>query len=153
MSELIFRHSKSILMISFLLLSVIAIGTAKLEITPDNRVFYGQDSEKFVELMGFEDQFEVNSVVVFAITSEKSLFDSKRFRDGLDWMDREVAGVKNFVRSISVISIPHAYSDGGEVTIGRLLSYVCPDACIEHRQGLVVQQRYAGRLVSPDAKS
>jgi len=151
--ELIFRRSKFILAISMFLLSVIAIGTTKLEITPDNRVFYGKDSEKFLELTEFEDQFEVNSVVVFAITSEKSLFDSKRFRDGLSWMDREVAGVKNFVRSISVISIPHAYSDDGEVTIGRLLSYVCPDACIEHRQGLVVQERYAGRLVSPDAKS
>ncbi len=151
-SRLIERANATLAIVLSLAL-IAASGLSQIAITPDNRAFYGVENENYQDLLRFEDKFDVNSVVAFAIHYKTPIIESLRFREALSWLEFSSPNIKNFVKSTSLSSLSQAFSVGDELLVTGLLDYVCGEVCSPELVNLLKKEKLVGRLVSPDLRT
>ena len=152
-SSVLLNYSRPIIAFVSVISILIGAGVFNLQVSPDNRAFYAADYREYADLLEFEDDFEINSFVAFGVSSSETILDSAEFRSSLRWLERESPSLRNYVRSISIASLPQAVSENDELVVGNLLDVACPDVCISSAASLVGRSQNRGRLVSNDLRT
>ena len=120
-SSVLLNYSRPIIAFVSVISILIGAGVFNLQVSPDNRAFYAADYREYADLLEFEDDFEINSFVAFGVSSSETILDSAEFRSSLRWLERESPSLRNYVRSISIASLPQAVSENDELVVGNLL--------------------------------
>jgi len=121
-----------------------------IQISPDNRVFYGQENSRYLELLEFEDSFEVNSSIVFVVSSQTGLLDDLNFRSAISFLEERASSIEGVTRAVSLSSVPYVVDSDGELDVVQFLKHFCDDICSTEARESLADHRYVGRFVSHD---
>ena len=113
-------------MLFFLALVLTLPGLSRLSVTPDNRVFYGENDDYFKDLLAFEKLFVSNTRVAFVATCERPIESCSSLRDSTRWLSANSAMLPYSTRVDSIISFPTLVSSDDSVASHSTLDYICP---------------------------
>jgi uncharacterized protein len=131
------------------------IGLTKLDISADNRVFYGPKNPYFSDYLQFEAEFSSNDNVLFVLTGPHTVLEHT-FPSAIRWLSSRVAQLEGVIRVDSLSTYPHPTTDEGELVVSSLLDWACPidrTECIRDISSELRKRHLVNRLVSEDQKS
>lgn len=136
------------------LVAVAAWGATHLQITPDNRIFYGKGNQYFLDFLKFESDYVSSDTTLFVLSSPNTLADSN-FANATRWLTEEAWTIDRSIRVDSVSTYPLATSEGDDIFIGPILDYICPSHtnCSTEKLSLLDRPGLINRLVSGDYKA
>lgn len=147
------NHRVGILLSALAILILAVVGASRLEVTSDNRVFFGSDDELFSELLAFERDFDSYTTLVVVLTTRNSL-DSSASHAALHKQlseDLLLLGAVERVSSLWTQSLAVDTDDG--VSLEPILSVPCSDqGCLKslsQSQRELITRRY----LSQDGRS
>jgi len=154
--ETIEKNRFIILLATLPLFIVAALGVTRLELNPNNRAFFSEDSERFRDLVSLEQEFELGSSLVFVAHSDKKLTESAnlvaavRSLTDYAWRLPYVVGVS------SLENVATSLSTDDSVLLGNILDSICPNS--EECAGVVgiaplMKPHILNRYVSDDLQS
>lgn len=119
------ENSRLIIAIWVVVVLVAASGATKLTVSSDNRVFYSEHNEQFLQLKQFEKKYIANNNIVFMITSDEA-GEVNSVIPILKWLSEEAWGIESVARvdSLSNYTLVHS-SSNTELELGTALDYPC----------------------------
>lgn len=149
--DLILRHRLPVVALGSILVIVASYGAIGIQISTDNRVFYGPNNKYFLDQLAFEDEFTANDNVLFVIAAPYSVVDQE-FPAAVRWLDQRARLIPHSIRVDSLWNYPRpALAPDGTVVVQSLLDWACdtdPTDCNEP-DGLF-QPHIVNRMISPD---
>lgn len=125
-----------------------AIGLTKLGITPDNRVFYGKNTEKFLDLAEFENEYGSNSNIVFVIHCDQPIDRCPELDDAVRHLTKQASLMTDVFRVESLASYPILQSTSDTVSSGSFLDFACAPSCdIDRIRSMEIDHLF-GRLTN-----
>ena len=136
-----------------------AIATSQLlpnlDISPDNRVFYHKDNDRYRILLSLEQDFELYSNITFLIYNDNELDNYSA--SAIRWFSEKLESVEGYVTQYSLANYPHISSNADEITITSVLDSACPND--RDCSSLFTTEKFdyldetTHRLISPDRKA
>ncbi|MGI9328722.1 MAG: efflux RND transporter permease subunit [Pseudomonadales bacterium] len=118
--------SKPVLSSTLWLLLTICLGSGLLElrVTPDNRIFYSEENERFADLLAFEDKYLPNNNILFVIYRASGT--PIETTDAIRWVEERAWQIRQTLRVDSIASYPIvAENSEDSVDISPLLDSLC----------------------------
>jgi len=114
----------------FLCAIAIAIpGLLRLELSPDNRVFYSTADSKYQTLLEFEAIFRPSSSISFVVTASDPIESDAAFARALQWLTQEAGNLPYAERIESLATIQHLQESGETIHSATKLAYLCEPQC------------------------
>jgi len=139
-----------------ILLVIIAssIGLTKLQISTDNRIFYGPNNPYFKDFLEFESTFTTNDNIIFVIDSSARVTEGN-YPEAIRWMTKNALALTHVIRVDSLANYPHPYAQGDTVVVESVLDWACPKAqpCANSIDDQLRSLHLINRLVSIDQKA
>ncbi len=150
----VLKRRAPILAISAAILVTSSIGTLKLKVSLDNRVFYGEENSYFRDLREFEANYTSNDNILFVVRSKSSI-NTPDYANVIRWITDQAWLIDNVVRVDSLATYPHVRSQEDTIFVGPLLDFVCPldSGCVDERAGALLSSGLINRLLSEDLGS
>ena len=102
-------------------------GLARIQITPDNRVFYGPENKQFNEFLDFEASYIPNNNIIFVVSFGEKL-EKEEHASAIRWLTDRIWTIQNVIRVDSLSSHPHAIGTADEIAVQSALDHYCPEA-------------------------
>jgi uncharacterized protein len=131
------------------------IGLTRLDISADNRIFYGPKNQFFADYLQFEAEFSANDNILFLVSAPYSVLEHD-FPSAIRWLSKKVAELDGVIRVDSLSTYPHPTMDGDEFVVVSLLDWACPTdrvMCVRDISAELRQPHVVNRLVSEDKTS
>ena len=150
----VLRRRTLILVVSAAIVVTSTIGTMKLRVSLDNRVFYGEANEYFRTLQEFEANYTSNDNILFVVRS-KSGINTEEYANILRWITNQAWLIDNVVRVDSLATYPHIHSREDTIFVTPLLDFVCPldGVCLDEKAEALLSTELINRLLSEDLRS
>lgn len=149
--DLLLRHRLPVVALGAILLVAASVGAIGIQISTDNRVFYGPNNHYFLDQLAFENEFAANDNVLFVVSAPFTVVEGD-FPAAIRWLDERARRIPHSIRVDSLWNYPRpATAPDGTVVVQSLLDWACepdPDTCQEP-DGLY-SPHIVNRLVSPD---
>ncbi len=138
----------------FLFIAVSLPGLSRIQITPDNRVFYGPDNVQFNEVLDFEAAYTSNNNIIFVVNFDEPI-SSQIHVETIRWLTDQVWAIDNVIRVDSLASHPHVRAIGDDIYVDTILDYFCPHPapCKPELEQHLEDSNLKARLVGQDLKS
>jgi predicted RND superfamily exporter protein len=126
-------------------------GTTLVQITPDNRVFYGPNNKHFNQFLDFEANYTPNNNIIFVIDLGEP-FATPRHAEAIAWLTQKVWEIDHVIRVDSIATYPEVTGTLESIEVENLLSALCPtnDFCKENAAETLDRPHLVNRLVSTD---
>lgn len=129
-------------------------GLSFLSVTPDNRVFYGQDDQYFQNLTEFEALFTSNTRIAFVVSCERAIEKCPNLLRSTLWLTDNSHQLPFVTRVDSLATYPTLVSENETITSHSLLEYTCPEtSCIESRLDQFDNEQILGRYIDSTRKT
>lgn len=141
-----------LLFTSFILAAIPGLG--RIQITPDNRVFYGPENTQFNEVLAFESAYTSNNNIILVINFGEK-FHNQKHVEAVRWLTEEVWSLDNVIRVDSIATHPHVRGIDDDIFVENTLDYFCPppDSCHEDLARYLRDTNLENRLISSDLQS
>ena len=155
MLELLLANRAKVLAAFLCLLALTLPGLSRLQVSPDNRVFYGDGDPRYSLLREFEDTFRPSSNITFILTSSRPLSESPHFAESIRWISDRAELLPTARRVDSLSTYPYLTSSGDEVANLPIVDYVCPTKtkCLSQRSNALSSKYLQRRYISDDEKT
>jgi uncharacterized protein len=151
--DVIANYRTSVLVIASVVLIGLGSGITHLEVTTDNRIFYGPQNRYFQDFLAFEAEFSPNDNILFVINAPFSVTENE-YPEAIRWLTSQAFTLSHVIRVDSLSTYPHPWTDGDELIVEPLLDWACPsNECIHDLVSAATESRLTNRLVSPDGTS
>ncbi len=150
----LFQHRTYVAVTSFIVVIVAAAGLTNLQISTDNRVFYGDANEHFAEFLEFEANYTSNNNILFVLHGP-TVVVNRHYAEAIRWLTDEAWSIQNVIRVDSLSTHPVVTSSGDDIDVTPLLDFYCPPKmdCIERNQKHLKSPEIVNRLVNGDLRS
>lgn len=150
----ILEHRRLVLICVSLVTLIFGLGLLRLQVSTDNRVFYGPDNPYFDTFLEFERTFTTNDNIVFVVHAPYSI-EKHPYPEAIRWLTSQAFGLENVIRVDSLANYPHTSNDGESISVDPLLDWACPTNadCNSSLKSALERSHLFNRLVSPDLKS
>ncbi|NBC22548.1 MAG: MMPL family transporter [Gammaproteobacteria bacterium] len=152
--DLIFRRRALTLMVCLSFVGLASFGLTFLQVSTDNRIFYGPENPYFQDYLEFESQFTANDNVLFVITGPYRVSEQPHIR-AIRWLTDQASGLSHAIRVDSLSNYPYPSSKDGTLRVETFIDWMCPqpDKCRKEVRQALNDTQLTNRLVSPDLKS
>ncbi|MFX3657969.1 MAG: hypothetical protein ACN6I7_02165 [bacterium] len=111
-----------------------SVGAIGIQISTDNRVFYGPNNHYFLDQLAFENEFAANDNVLFVVSAPFTVVEGE-FPAAIRWLDERARRIPHSIRVDSLWNYPRpATAPDGTVVVQSLLDWACepdPETCQE----------------------
>lgn len=130
------------------------LGLPRLQISTDNRIFYGPENRYFQDYLNFESEFSSNDNILFVISAPYTVQEGQ-FPSAIRWLSQNAAGLEGVIRVDSLANYPHPTSDEDTLLVESLLDWSCPEGgeCIRDMSPELSRSHLINRLVSNDERA
>lgn len=130
-------------------------GLFSLSISPDNRVFYGNDDANYKLLLEFENVFKPSSTISFVLTGHDPLPSNSRLATSIRWLTDSAISLPAATQVDSLATHPALREAEAEISNLSILDYVCPPKkeCISNRRDALTRETILRRYISEDART
>ena len=154
LGEFVITHRAAIVVAFLVVLAVSGAGVGRLELNPNNRVFFGDGDSQYAELLEFEADFDSNTHLMFAISAETDLFSNGVLIEATNWLTEESWDIENVLRVDSISTYPKTIYDETDLLVVTLASYVCPqNLCQSDLREELFKPHLVNRFVSVDGRT
>ena len=155
MFEFILAHRVKLLAFYLCTLAITIPGLSQLQISPDNRIFYGETDPRYQLLREFEETFLPSSNVTFILTSSTPLPSSPSFASSIKWISNQAQTIPYSRRVDSLSTYPHLTSSDKTVSNTSIVDYVCPNdaRCLSSRSDALTGESIQRRYISQDLRT
>jgi uncharacterized protein len=151
--DTIFRYRTSILVLASITTVAWGVGILKLEVTTDNRIFYGPQNAYHLDFLEFEAQFTPNDNILFVVQGPYPA-TKKDYPEAIRWLTERALSLRHVIRVDSLATYPHPTSDDGELVVQPLLDWACSESgCTRDLMTEAAKSHLINRLISPDGQS
>lgn len=136
------------------MLAITLPGTLRLSVTPDNRVFYGEEDTYFQQLTEFEELFTSNTKVAFVVTCSQPIELCPDLVSSIAWLSEASLVMPFLVKIDSLSTYPTLISTPDSITSYSTLDYVCPKAaCNQALLSRLEDSKIQGRYIDASRKT
>jgi len=148
------RHEGLIIALWAALAIASAFGLANLQVSTDNRVFYGPGNTYFLDFLEFEATFTTNDNIIFVIHSENTV-DQGDFPQAIRWLTQRAFTLSNVIRVDSLSNYPYPTLADDAISVESVLDWACPEehGCIRPISEPIAVSHLYNRLISPDHRA
>ena len=132
------------------LTAISTFGILRLEITSDNRSFFGDSDPRFAELTRFEEQFAPYSTVVFVITSRIPIANSVDHQSAHAFASKAVRELPFVARVDSLTNYPVVRGIEDSIEVSPLLNANCHEGSCTLLQESLSDHIIVNRIISRD---
>ena len=153
-SEFVVTYRLPLLTVFVFFLVLAGYGLTRLEVNPNNRVFFGETDDHYQDLLEFEAEFDSNTKILFAISTPEALFQNSDSAEAIRWLSDQAWLLPRVVRVDSLQTYPHVQADEDGLLVEPLLEHVCPESgCQEAKSSLLQKPQFINRFLSRDFKT
>lgn len=149
LTDWISENSKIVLTAWISIVALSASGVVNLTVSSDNRVFYSEQNEKFLDLKEFEQKYIANNNIVFMLTGDESAKPNSTI-PAIEWLSENAWRIESVIRvdSLSTYTLVHN-STNTELELGTALNFPClqTHSCNLEELEVYKRQGLIGRLI------
>tara|TARA_Y100001933_G_scaffold17312_1_gene15039 strand:+ start:4034 stop:6286 length:2253 start_codon:yes stop_codon:yes gene_type:complete len=147
--------NRALVLITFFLILVLSlVAASRLQIDPNNRVFFGEGHPHFRMLQDLEAQFSSSTSLVFLIRGEDDIFREPDLADAVTWLEERAWSIDRVTSVDSVVRHPYLIASDNDVIVVDTLSYVCTDGkCDIDKAAVMRRPTVTNRLANPELDS
>lgn len=148
----IIRDSKAPIPLILFLCLALSIGVHRIQVDPNNRVFFADSHQRYSQLLLHEETFGANTTLFFMVSPRQEGQLPLDWRRPLVWLETELNGLASVVRVASIASLPHTYSQGDSLVLGSYFDVACQrQLCDLAKIKSVLDPSMRGRFISTGA--
>ena len=151
--DLLLRLRWGLFAILLVVLAFLAAGLARLEVSADNRAFFGSSNQEYVDLRRNDDTYTLSStLLVMMIPPDGTAFDPDTLRS-LQQMTDDAWQMPYSLRVDSPVNHMHSYADEDELLVEPMLdeyAEVTPEAADRFRELALASDDMRNMLLSED---
>jgi uncharacterized protein len=152
--DFLLRAKSAILIVAATALLASILGLSGLQISTDNRIFYGPENRYYKDYLNFETEFSSNDNIIFVLTAPYTIQEGE-FPAAIRWLTQRAVALDGVIRIDSLANYPHPSSDDGLILVESILDWACPEdgPCIRDLDAELAGTHLVNRLVSSDKRS
>ena len=152
--DFIYGHRAAVFVVSLAVVVAASFGVTRLNVSTDNRIFYGKGNPYFQDYLHFEDEFTANDNILFVLHAPFRV-DEKNYPAAIRWLTDQAGGLSHAIRVDSLANYPHPISKDGELLVESMLDWACPPnkKCSPGLQHALSDAHLVNRLISKDGKA
>jgi hypothetical protein len=153
--DIIFRNRALVLALSVAFIGVAAFGIADLQVSTDNRIFYGEDNPYYQDYLDFESEFTSNDNILFVIAAPFSITDNAKYPTAIRWLTQHAGALSHVIRIDSLANYPHPTSEDATLIVQSILDWACPEGgpCTKEIESTLSDAHLLNRLASSDGRA
>jgi uncharacterized protein len=148
------KHRRFTILVCLAISAMAGMGLLRLQISTDNRVFYGAENPYFIDFLKFESEFTTNDNVVFVINGTSAILEG-RFPEAIRWLTKEAYALEHAIRVDSLANYPYPTGNKDSITVQSILDWACSESshCNSNIDTPLDELHLYNRLASPDLRS
>lgn len=147
MLSTLLQHNITIWSTFTVILLFCLLGLTKLSVTPDNRVFYGDQDPYFQKLTSFEREFIQNTNIAFVLSCDSPISECEGLAQSIQNLSERALDIDSVLKVDSIATYPVLSSTQDSITSSSFLERLCTPTCdLSHVDNLATDH-LVGRFV------
>ncbi|MEQ8858637.1 MAG: MMPL family transporter [Pseudomonadales bacterium] len=147
--ESIYRFRVTVYALCTALVLGTGLGIGQLQVSTDNRIFYGPENPYYNDYLEFQARFTDNDNILFVIAGPYQI-NQGQFGQAIRWLSENVSRLDFVLRVDSLANYPKPVTENEVLSVQPILDWICPEGqpCRSDVAAALLKPQLINRMVN-----